>query len=99
MKQKYEKMSKSKNNSVSVDEVINMVAEINEEYVFIDQYDNIIQIKQNIYRDPNDGFYYTIKKYGKRPLFLVKKSNINILPDLVFKNTIVNQFEHYNRII
>ena len=93
---RWEKMSKSKNNGISVDEVVYGVAEIDRGYCFIDRQDNVVNHRTTpIYRNQNDGFYYTHHNRGHLPVFLVSIYDKSVLPDVVWKDGIVNQFERW----
>jgi hypothetical protein len=93
----WEKMSKSKNNSVSVDEVTNCITTVAPGWCFIDRDDNVVDLSvDHVYRNQNDGFFYTQKTKGHRPVFLVERQNMSVLPDLMFGESVVNQFDHWN---
>src|SRR3990167_10229920 len=69
----WEKMSKSRGNGVSVDEVISGVSEINCNYEFRDINGYKIDYNKECIWNAGDYQYFTAKRYGKKPVFLHQK--------------------------
>lgn len=71
----YEKMSKSKGNSVSVDEALG-VQDLSQNYEFVTlppEYIYVDYKKIPIYKN-SDGYYYIINTYGHLPVLLIDKT-------------------------
>lgn len=78
---KYEKMSKSRGNVVTVDEVVNGVFELKSPFEFRawslgkEQFDIIDHKEFGVWRDTKTGCYFAATKFKKFPVFLCEKSN------------------------
>lgn len=71
-----EKMSKSRGNVITVDEIVFGVREVNEGYEFRFPTGELVDYtKIDIYRNPEDHLYYTTTRFGKQPVFLHEKDN------------------------
>ena len=72
-KPKHEKMSKSRGNVITPDEVIYGVCELEPGFVFCDRSGRILMPPQQygIWRNRGeDNFYYTGRRFGHEPVFL-----------------------------
>lgn len=69
---KYEKMSKSRGNSISVDEVVHGVCILDPICEFRFKNGNIIDDFKSlgVWKDPTSNMYFTATRYGKKPVFL-----------------------------
>ncbi len=86
------KMSKSRGNVISPDEVIRGVAELSDDYEFRDLDDELIDWKlKRVWFDHNVG-YRTSTKYGRQPVFLHIKSS-SIPPNLTTLQTVQHAAE------
>lgn len=77
-KPRWEKMSKSKGNVISVDEVVYGVANVDPRYEFRSPDGDVIDWKELcVWRnpDPADNFYYTAVRFGRMPVFLHEAGN------------------------
>jgi len=69
---KRHKMSKSRGNVVSVDEVVRGVCSMKQGYEFQDVDGNIIDwYKLNVWKDVDENFY-TAQHFGKQQVFLTR---------------------------
>jgi hypothetical protein len=75
---KWEKMSKSRGNVITPDEIVYGVYEVNPGYEFRDESGKVIEDfrELGIWRDrPNGGDFFTSSRFGKRPVFLHEIGN------------------------
>lgn len=72
-----EKMSKSRGNVVTVDEVVHGVRFLDNSCEFRDESCNVINDyhKLEVYRNPEDGFFYTSSRLGHFRIFLHQTGN------------------------
>lgn len=88
-----EKMSKSRGNVITVDEVVNGIYEVDSRYEFRDQTNKVIDWKERgVWRDrERTGYYFMSSRYKLQPAFLHCKDNP--VPCLLLINS-VEQVQH-----
>ena len=93
----YEKMSKSRNNSISVDEAMGHTHNIDPRYHFVTLPPFYAKVDHNeipVYRNRQDGYYYTYKCYGHIPVLLADKTS-EYIPR--FPSGPCNGVQHYDK--
>lgn len=75
----YEKMAKSKGNVVLPEEVVYGVFTLNTEYEFRNFLGQVIDFeKLGVWRDClNTGFFFTATRFGREPVWLCQKGNVD----------------------
>jgi len=72
----YEKMSKSRGNVITVDEVVCGVQDLASGHEFRDESNRVIDWRSlAVWRHPHTGMYWTATRFGKRPVFLHGEGN------------------------
>ena len=72
---KREKMSKSRGNVVTIDEVVYLIHEVDDAYEFRDKYGTSVDHRNmGVWRDKG-GDFFTNTRSGKQPIFLCEKGN------------------------
>lgn len=95
-KPRWEKMSKSRGNVITPDEIIYGVAEVQSGYEFRFLDGMVINDfrKLGVWQDkPRDGMFYTSTRIGKQPVFLCQKGDPGV-PAILVNGREVMQHEH-----
>ena len=91
---KPEKMSKSRGNVVTIDEVVHGVRNVADGYVFRNHACEVVDYSAlGVWRNQADGCYYTSTRTGLRPVFLCRESDIDEIPQLRFKGGVIDQHD------
>jgi hypothetical protein len=89
-----EKMSKSRGNVVTPEEVVYGVRELKEGYEFRSTTGELVDYEEiNIYQNPEDHYFYTTTRFGKQPVFLCEKDNS--VPAIILWNG-MELLQHFN---